>query len=223
MIAGYRRGPRVAVFDLDGTLFDSLPTVLRAIRYALEPFDSHPLTMEIFPRLGGPPERFFPTLLRNPEDTAAALERLSTFIAEHGWNASPFVGVPELLATLRRAGVHTAVWTGRDRISTLELVNRHSLGPLLDAVVCGDDFPTHKPHPEGMRVLLARFEAHAADAIFAGDSDVDALSGAASGVRTILIQTGRTLPDDIASKVWRIVSRPDEAYGLVLAWASDGA
>ena len=71
-----RTAPTEAVvFDLDGTLVDSLPLVLQAISYAIEPFGPLRPTMEIFARLGGPPERFMPGLLNDPRDTPAALAR----------------------------------------------------------------------------------------------------------------------------------------------------
>lgn len=211
--------PRVVVFDLDGTLFDSLPGVLRAIRHALEPFESRPLTMDIFPNLGGPPERFFPGLLRDPAHAPAALARLSSFVAENGWDASLYPGATGLLGDLVRAGFRTAVWTGRDRASTLELVQRHALGSLISAAVCGDDLATHKPDPEGMAVLLRGFAAAPGETLFVGDSDVDVRSGEAAGVRTILIRAGRTLDEDVAAKAWRVAESHAEAYALVRSWA----
>ena len=219
MIGEAKRRPRVVVFDLDGTLFDSLPGVLRAIRHALEPFESRPLTMDIFPNLGGPPERFFPGLLRDPSHAPAALARLSSFVAENGWDASPYPGATVLLEDLVRAGFRTAVWTGRDRASTLELVQRHALGTLIAAEVCGDDLPSHKPDPEGMAVLLRRFSADPGETLFVGDSDVDVHSGEAAGVRTILIRAGRTLGEAVAGKAWRVAESHADAYALVRSWA----
>ena len=67
------------VFDLDGTLVDSLPLVLQAITHAIAPFGPLRPTMEIFARLGGPPERFMPGLLNDPRDTPAALARMEKF------------------------------------------------------------------------------------------------------------------------------------------------
>ena len=56
---------RAVIFDLDGTLFDSLPLVLRAFQHALEPFGGRP-TMATFAALGGPPEKIFPLLISTP-------------------------------------------------------------------------------------------------------------------------------------------------------------
>ena len=64
--------PRAVVFDLDGTLLDSLSLVLAAISHALEPFGGRP-TKEIFAHLGGPPERFLCGLLDDLKNLPVAL------------------------------------------------------------------------------------------------------------------------------------------------------
>ena len=206
--------PRAVVFDLDGTLLDSLPLVLAAIGHALEPFGFVP-TMEIFARLGGPPAKFLPELLPDPRHTPEAIARMEAFHRKNTRMIRPFAGAVDLLRLLRDSGVRTAVWTGRDRASTERLLDEHALGPDLAAVVCGDDFPTHKPDPEGLREILRRLKLASADALFVGDADVDVLGGAACGVETILIRHTRSIAPEIAARAWRAVQAPAEAYELV--------
>src|SRR5688500_7691995 len=118
--------PRAIVFDLDGTLLDSLPLVLSSITHALEPFGSRP-TMEIFASLGGPPERFLGPLLDDLKNLPVALERLQTFHRENAHLIRPYEGVNTVLAALRRFGIQIALWTGRDRESTSWLLSTHQL------------------------------------------------------------------------------------------------
>ena len=204
-----------AVFDLDGTLVDSLPLVLRSIAHAIEPFAARP-TMDIFPQLGGPPERFLPVLLGGPRHVPEALVRMEAFHRENVHLIEPFAGVRTFLERLRAGGVQTAIWTGRDRESTEPLLAAHGLTELVSVVVCGDDLPTHKPDPEGLRAILRQLGVAAAETIFVGDADVDVLGGAACRVDTVLIRHARKVPDDIFAKAWRAVESPDDAFELVL-------
>ncbi|MCX6950909.1 MAG: HAD family hydrolase [Verrucomicrobia bacterium] len=216
-----RPSPTAAVvFDLDGTLVDSLPLVLSAITHAVEPFGPGRPTMEIFARLGGPPERFMPGLLRDPRDAPAALARMEQFHRENHHLIRPFDGAGDLLEQLRTQDVSLAIWTGRDRGTTEWLLGHHGLTRFFDTVVCGDDLPTHKPDPAGLREILARLAVPAAETVFVGDADVDVLGGAACGVDTVLIRHGRETHPEIAAKAWRAVGSPREAYNIVLACVS---
>ena len=82
-------------------------------------------------------------------------------------------------------------------------------------VVCGDDLPTHKPDPAGLREILQRLDARANETIFVGDADVDVLGGTAAGVDTLLIRHTRTIEPAILARAWRAAASPREAYDLV--------
>jgi HAD superfamily hydrolase (TIGR01509 family) len=207
--------PRAVVFDLDGTLLDSLPLVLAAITHALEPFGTRP-TMDIFATLGGPPARFLPDFLRDVNHLPVAMARLEAYHRENTHLIQPFEGVPAMLADLRALGVQVAIWTGRDRISAERLLLAHQLQGYFATVVCGDDLPTHKPEPEGLREIMRRLGVSPSETVFVGDADVDVLGGAACGVDTILIRHNREIEAHITSKSWHAVISPAEAYALVL-------
>ncbi len=208
--------PRAVVFDLDGTLLDSLPLVLAAITHAIEPHGGRP-TMDIFAHLGGPPERFMGALLKNPAHVPDALRRMERFHRENEQLIQPFVGAVELVATLHRAGIRTGVWTGRDRESTERILSHHALDRTFGTVVCGDDLPSHKPDPAGLHEILRRLDARANETIFVGDADVDVLGGAAVGVDTLLIRHARGIEASILTRAWRAVGTPREAYDMIAA------
>jgi len=205
---------RAVVFDLDGTLLDSLPLVLEAIRHALEPFGGSP-TMDIFARLGGPPERFLADLLPDPVHVPEALQRLVAFHRRNHHLIQPYAGATDTLRDLRARRVPAGIWTGRDRASTRTLLAEHGLEGIVAEVVCGDDLPSHKPDPAGLLALVARLGCAPAEVLLVGDADVDVLGGHAGGVETVLIRHQRRIDPAVAAVCWRNVASPAEAYGLV--------
>lgn len=208
--------PAAVVFDLDGTLVNSLPLVLQSIAHGIEPFAARPVT-DIFSKLGGPPERFIPELVDDPRHVREAIERMEIFHRENMHLIEPFDGVHAVLERLQAAGVQTAIWTGRDRASAEPLLASHRLAALFSVVICGDDLPSNKPDPEGLRAIMARLGVAAAETIFIGDADVDVLGGVACGVDTLLIRHGRTVDESLLAQAWRVVEQPSEAYELALA------
>lgn len=215
MSGGGRR--RAVVFDLDGTLVDSLPMVLASINHALAPFGDR-TTSDIFAHLGGPPERFLATLLNDVKNVPVALQRLIAFHRENVHLVRPYEGVGALLATLEGAGIHMALWTGRDRESADWLLREHRLDGFFRAVVCGDDLDSHKPDPAGLREIIRRLEVSPKETLFVGDADVDVLGGVGCGVDTLLIRHTREVELHISSKSWRVVGTPRDAFDVVLGW-----
>ncbi len=207
---------RAVVFDFDGTLIDSLPLVLAAIRHALEPFGGRP-TMDIFASLGGPPERFLLGLLNDARHLPVALERLHAFHRENAHLIQPYEGARLLLQQLNTLGVPSALWTGRDRESTGWLLQQHGLEGFFAAIVCGDDLASHKPDPAGLREILRRLDVSPKATLLVGDADVDVLGGVACGVDTLLIRHARDIELHVASQSWRMVTSPREAFELVLS------
>ena len=208
---------RAVVFDFDGTLVDSLSLVLASITHALEPFGALQPAREILKRLGGPPERFMRVLLDDVTSVPAALERMERYHREHVHLIRPYDGATNLLTKLRDAGVKLAIWTGRERASADWLLREHRLADFFGAVLCGDDLPSHKPDPAGLREIMSRLGVKPEETLFVGDADVDVLGGVGCGVDTLLIRHDREVELHIESQSWRTVASPHEAYEVVLA------
>jgi len=208
---------RAAIFDLDGTLVDSMPFVIETFTHAVEPFRGRPSPSEVLAQLGGPLEACLRNLLGPLADEAlpAAKERLLKY--EHGQEGKlrPFDGACELLASLKARGVKLGIWTGRDRWSAERVLDIHAFTPFFSAMVCGDDLPSHKPDPTGLLRTMELVGAAAAETVFMGDADVDVLGGHEAGVHTIFVHHGRVAPAHIHSRAAEVFAEPREAYAAV--------
>jgi len=206
--------PRAVVFDLDGTLVDSMPMVLRAFAHALEPFLPGMSEQELFGRLGGPPLRMFQDTLGDEAKAGEAMSRMLQYGRANWHLIRAFDEAHGMLGDLYRAERSLALWTGRDRASTQLILEEQKL-PGLREVLCGDDLGTHKPHPEGLQTIMARLGVEAAETLYIGDADVDVIAGADLGVPVILIRHARTIDPAVAARAWRVVDTPAEAYGMI--------
>jgi HAD superfamily hydrolase (TIGR01509 family) len=211
---------KAVIFDLDGTLIDSMSLVFQAYVHAVAPYRSPVSDEELRRTMGGPPLRILQQLLTDSTHVTGALRRLETFGADAWKQIQPYPQMSEMLDALQEAGISLGIWTGRERESTEWLLQRHGIASRVQTLVCGDDLPTHKPDPAGLREVLRLLGTSATETIFVGDAEGDLSAGVASGIPTILIRHGITFPDALLTRAWRVVDTPAEAYTLVRAGAS---
>ena len=205
------------VFDLDGTLINSMPTVVAGFRYAVEAFGVNPGPEEIMARLGGPPDVCLRNLLGEDRFVPEAMDRLIDHHRRNKDRVEAFEGAESLLEQLLHSRTKVALWTGRDRETTSEILKANGWWPYFQLVVCGDDFATHKPDPEGLNHILGDLALASSEVIFVGDADVDVLAGFSVGVSTLLIRNGRNLSDHIKSLSRECVETPSQAYDIISA------
>lgn len=208
------------VFDLDGTLVNSVPMVLASFTYAIKVFQSAPAPLEIFDKLAGPADICLRNLLDDESNLPEAMNRLLEYNSKHHHQIVPFPGAVEMLETLLKNRTEVALWTGRDRRTTDEILTAHNLWKYFQVVVCGDDFASHKPDPEGLAHILDELSLQSSEVLFVGDADVDVLAGHACQVPTMLIRHGRTVSENIKKLSREWVETPQHAYEIVSARAS---
>ncbi|AYN40323.1 HAD family hydrolase [Streptomyces dangxiongensis] len=176
------RPVRTVVLDLDGVLIDSIHVMRKAFQRAYE----------LVVGAGQAPfEEYLRHLGRHMPDTLAIMGLPATmyepFVIEsrklvHEIPACP--GAADLLRALRRAGVPTAVATGKTHSRAVEALAATGLLELLDAV-CGSDEVAHgKPAPDIVLLALDKLGAGPDGAVMVGDSALDLEAGRRAGVGT---------------------------------------
>jgi phosphoglycolate phosphatase len=181
------------VFDLDGTLVDSLPDILASFRHGFAALGlPAPGLAEARGLIGLPLEEMYARYA--PDRVAALCAAYREHYPRHFTDTSrPFPGVPAVLAELRARGYLLAVATTKRTDMARRFVEAMGLGAALDWVQGTDGFP-HKPAPDVIHRALAALAAGAGAPVvgewMVGDTTHDVLAGRAAGLRTYALLWG---------------------------------
>jgi phosphoglycolate phosphatase len=176
------------VFDLDGTLVDSLPDIVASFRHALVASGrSDAGEAAVRAQIGKPLEAMF-ALIDPGGDPDALSDAYRAHYRDHFADRSrPFPGVEDLLAELGRRGYRRAVATTKRSGLARTFAAAMGLTPFLDHVQ-GTDLPPHKPAPD---VVQRAIRAVGGTGVWmVGDSDSDIEAGRAAGLSTYAVSWG---------------------------------
>ena len=218
-MSGDRTVRRAVVFDLDGTLIDSLPDIVWSFRAA---FDAEglpaPDAADVRAGIGPPLEDMAAAFVSDAAKVAAVCDAYRSIYPRHFTERTrPFPGVVEVLAELRRRDWLLAVATTKRTAMARELVEALGLDTFLDHVQGSDGLP-HKPAPDVVLAALAALSAEGAWMV--GDTVTDLQAGRAAGLRTYGVSWGThgaarlaeaepdVLEDDLARLLELVPERP---------------
>ncbi len=195
---GMRR--HALLFDLDGTLIDSIGLLLECMQYAFDGRERAPTAAEWVAGIGTPLRTQLAEWCRDAHDVEAMvghyrdyqdlhLERLTT----------PFPDVLDTIRWARDLGYPTAIVTSKGKGMTKRSLDHVGLGDAFDAVVTFEETTRHKPLPDPVFLALERLGARADSALFVGDSPHDMHAGRAAGVKTAAALWGPFSRDELAA------------------------
>ena len=177
---------RTFLFDLDGTLIDSVRLILDSYHHTLAAHGLPPRTDEDWLRGVGTP---LSVQFAEWGDDRGTLEALiATYreynLAHHDRMVTVYPGVTAAIEAIRAAGRRTGLVTSKNRQGALRGLTLVKLERMIDVLVCADEVTNPKPHPEPVETAVALLEADPATTVYVGDSIHDMLSGRAAGVHT---------------------------------------
>jgi pyrophosphatase PpaX len=181
-------GLQAVVFDLDGTLIDSVDLIRISFRYATESVLGQALPDEVtMANVGQPLATQFAEMA--PEHADELLRVYREFnSAHHDELARAYPGTLETLRRIEAMGIPMGIVTSKGTESATRGIERFGLAPFMSAVVTADDVKTHKPDPYPLCIAAGRLGVELGYCIYLGDSPHDvqaAISGDAIAVAAL--------------------------------------
>ena len=187
---------RTYIFDLDGTLLDTLGDLASSVNYALRTHNMPEHSIDDVRRFVGNGvrllmERAVPDGAANPhfDETFATFRQ---HYMEHSLDTTrPYDGIPETLAELKSRGCRLAVVSNKFMSATQELI-RHFFPDTIEVAIGEHEAEgiRKKPAPDTVFAALAQLGVGKENAVYVGDSDVDIQTAINSGLPCISVLWG---------------------------------
>jgi len=178
--------PWAVLFDLDGTLIDTIGLLLECARHTFKGRTPAPTDEEWIAGIGTPLRKQFAAYTTSDDEIEELTQRYRSFQREHHDRlTSAFPGVLEVLDELEATGHPMGIVTSKsnemmDRGLEWVGIMRH-----MQTRIGMDNAKRHKPDPHPVQVALEELEYEPREAVFVGDSPHDIASGNAAGVTTV--------------------------------------
>lgn len=174
-------GVDVVLFDLDGTLIDTLDLILDSMRYTTEKVLGAPLPDEVLMHNVG-----VPLIVQMREFDEERAEEMLVVYREHNWRVhdalvKEYPGVEDALRQLIGHQKRLGVVTSKARAVAERGLERFDLGPFFDLIVSYDDVQVHKPDPHPLIFAAERMGVPTDRVAYVGDSPHDMTAALAAG------------------------------------------
>ncbi len=184
---------RLIVFDLDGTLIDSIGDLATAVNLLLGERGAAPLRVPQVAAMVGEGARLLVgramAAAGLADDEAALLRFLEIYEGLLPGDTRPYAGILEALEALR-PHARLAVLSNKPTAASLTLLDALGLTPFFAAVIGGDGAFPRKPAPDGLRHLVAEAGVSPSETVLVGDSTIDLLTSQAAGTAACIARYG---------------------------------
>jgi len=209
---------KLAVFDLDGTLIDTIDDIRFALNTTLAHYKFPPLTKpEVMAAIGDSVDQMLKTAVRHSPEvdiTEFRAHYRDLYRSQIDAHSQLYDGVRDVLDQLRSDGIKMAVLTNKPENPARRLITLFKLGHYFEIVAGPDTYNSQKPDPVGLQSIMSAVGATPQETVMIGDGDTDVLTGKAAGTRTISLTYGyrnhATLaalnPDAIADSMTMVAS-----------------
>lgn len=191
--------PRLVMFDLDGTLLDSVPDLAAATDAMLVQMGREPAGVaRVRDWVGNGSlvlvRRALANSIEHAEvdvaEAAAAHQKFLEIYADCHALSRVYPGVVECLDWLRGKGIALGLVTNKPCRFIAPLLAEHGLADYFQLLLGGDSLPQQKPDPAPLQWMLVRAGVTARQALFVGDSRSDVLAARAAGVPCVAVSYG---------------------------------
>ena len=206
---------KAVIFDLDGTILDTLDDLADSVNFALK---KHGLPVrenaEIRSFLGNGMVNLVKLSAGDKaENIAGILADFKEYYAKHSADKTkPYDGVLETISALKEQGVKTAVLSNKGDFAVQPLVKRY-FGGLIERAQGENEAAgvLRKPNPDGVYKIMKELGVTEKETVFVGDSEVDILTAKNAGVDCVAVTWGfRDEKDLIENGAEKLISKPSE-------------
>jgi len=197
--SAFRTPHSALLFDLDGTLIDSVELIVRSYQHATELHLGQPLAREVIvPTIGLSLDAVLEEMApgRGPILVATYREYMH---ANHDTLVRPFDGVLETLRELRERGYRLGIVTSKRRPAASLAFLRWMLDTHVDVTICAEDAPRTKPAPDPLLAAAALLGITPGDCCYVGDTPHDMIAARAAGMCAIAAPWGAGTRDELAA------------------------
>jgi len=214
---------KACIFDLDGTLTNTLESMTYSVNLTLEEMGLSKITKDqcrLF--VGNGARVLMEKSLKAAGDTDAS--RIEEGMEIYGrifdrnctYHVTPYEGIPEMLKALKDKGIQLAVLSNKPDRQTVKVVKAIFGEELFDYAQGQKEGIRRKPEPDGVWYLMEQMHVSKEECLYIGDSEVDAATGRNAGLKTIGVLWGfrdrKTLE---TAGVDDLIDRPDELLQFV--------
>ncbi|MBK9517097.1 MAG: HAD-IA family hydrolase [Anaeromyxobacter sp.] len=208
--------PIAVLLDLDGTLVDTVPFILAAVRHAFQGYGRCPTDAEWIAGIGTPLRDQLASFARQPDDVPALFDRYRAYwLQHHDAMTRLFPGAGEAVRALRAAGHPLAIITAKIEAGAERTLRHVGLRDQVDLVVAADTVARCKPDPMPVRHALERLGRTPAEAVMIGDSNHDLAAGRAAGTATAGVLWGAASREVLAPLADHLLDDPRQIVPLV--------
>ncbi|MGE8436459.1 MAG: phosphoglycolate phosphatase [Pseudomonas palmensis] len=191
--------PKLVMFDLDGTLIDSVPDLAAAVDHMLLEMGRQPAGVAAVREwVGNGVQALVRRALAgsiehagvDDDEAARGLELFMQAYADNHELTVVYPGVRDTLKWLHKQGVEMALITNKPERFVAPLLDQMKIGRYFRWIIGGDTLPQKKPDPAALLFVMQMANVAPAQALFVGDSRSDVLASRAAGVQCVALSYG---------------------------------
>jgi len=218
---------KLCVFDLDGTLVNTLHDITDSLNFALGACGFPPLTEARVAAIVGHSVEYMCDNAVPPEHKDQAEQVLALYnerYKAHSLDRShPYDGMIEAVERIRQAGVTVAIASNKPHADTVKVVETLYPKNLFSLVLGRMDKFAIKPAPDVLRFIMDYFGVTPEESVYVGDSDVDVVFAQSAGMRCVSVNWGfRSVEEILAAGATCVTDDPKKVSELVLGEPGKG-
>lgn len=189
-------------FDLDGTIINSYPTILKCTLRTLEHLQiSSPVEEKVFyGMIGHHFADIFKTLKINVEDIESFIEIYKTYYFDYINDSLPYPGTTSTLNTIKNSGIKISLLTTKAQDQAENILSHFNISNYFNAIYGRRPGMGIKPDADPLLRICRELNVSPAETLMTGDSDLDILCGKNAGARTCAATYGYRTPEILSAE-----------------------